>query len=103
LYEALAPRLLVADNARSVASAVRAGRADVGLVYGSDAGRADGCRLLFRARRPPVPIHYAAALLRQGGGGEQARAFLTFLGSPAAARRFRGCGFLVPRIAAPGR
>ena len=97
LYEALLPRLVAADSARSVASAVRAGRADVGLVYGSEAGRADGCRLLFRARRPPAPIHYAAALIRRESGAEQAGAFLAFLSSGAAARRFRRCGFLVPR------
>jgi molybdate transport system substrate-binding protein len=103
LYEALAPRLVVADGAQSVASAVRAERAEVGLVYGSDSGRADGCRLLFRVRRPPAPIRYAAAPIRRGGAPEQARAFLAFLSSGAAAQRFRRCGFLVPSAASSAR
>src|SRR5262249_53128790 len=37
LYEALQARRLPADNARAVVAAVRAGRADAGIVYRSDA------------------------------------------------------------------
>jgi molybdate transport system substrate-binding protein len=97
LYAAVQPRALVVDNSRAVAAAVRAGRADAGLVYHSDAARAPGCRLLFRARRPAVPISYAAAVLRRGRQPEEARALLEFLASPAAAARYRRCGFLLPR------
>jgi molybdate transport system substrate-binding protein len=93
LYEALAPRLLEVDNARAVCAAVRAGRAEVGLAYGSDAGRVADCRVLFRARRLPLPVRYAAAVLA-GGRREQARALLDFLTGRAAAARFRHCGFL---------
>jgi molybdate transport system substrate-binding protein len=97
LYAAVLARALVVDNSRAVAAAVRAGRADVGLVYHSDAVRAAGCRLLFRARRPAVPIAYAAALLRRGRQPDEARALLDFLASPAAAARYRRCGFLPVR------
>lgn len=94
LYEKLLPRVTPADNSRAVVAAVRAGRADVGLVYGSDAARADGCRLLFRVRRLPVPIRYEAAVILRGQQPTRALELLRFLAAPAAAGRFRGCGFL---------
>ena len=91
LYELLRPRVVWSDNSRAVMTAVRAGRAQVGLVYSSDALRADGCRILFRARHLPVPIRYGGAVLSRGAAG--ARALLDFLTSAAAARAFRQCGF----------
>jgi molybdate transport system substrate-binding protein len=90
----LLARAVLVDNSRSVVAAVRAGQADVGLVYGSDAAQAAGCRILFRVRRLPVAIEYQAALIRRGQQAGQAQALLDFLTSPAAARRFRRCGFL---------
>ncbi len=93
LDEALSSRVLEVDNARAVLAAVRAGRADVGLAYGSDAVHAGDCRLLFRIDRPPASIHYAAAILA-GGRPQQARALLDFLTSRAASARFRRHGFL---------
>src|SRR5262249_33125417 len=58
LYQALRSRVMQVDNSRAVVAAVRAGRADVGLVYGSDAVQAEGCRLLFRAHQDPSAIPY---------------------------------------------
>jgi molybdate transport system regulatory protein len=98
LYDALSSRVLEVDNARAVLAAVRAGRAEVGLAYGSDAVHTGDCRLLFRVRRPPASIRYAAAVLA-GGRQRQARALLDFLTSRAASARFRRRGFL----AAPRR
>ena len=72
-------RAVLVDNSRSVLAAVRAGRADVGLVYGSDAARAEGCRLLFCVRRLPLPIRYTAAVLRTGHCPDEARGLLDFL------------------------
>jgi molybdenum ABC transporter molybdate-binding protein len=94
LYNVLSHRSLEVDNARAVLAAVRAGQADVGLAYGSDAAGAAGCRLLFRVRRLPQPIRYAAAVLSIGRHRERANALLGFLASPAATLRFRRCGFL---------
>jgi molybdenum ABC transporter molybdate-binding protein len=95
LYKALSARTLQVDNSRSVAAAVRAGQADVGLVYGSDAGTSSGCRLLFRVRRGPPPIRYMAAQISRGRPLDQAGALLSFLTSRAAASRFRRCGFMI--------
>jgi molybdate transport system substrate-binding protein len=97
LYDAILPRAFFVDNSRAVVAAVRAGRADVGLVYASDAARADRCRALFRVRRPAVAIRYTAAVVRRGQQADPAQALLDFLSSGAAARRFRRCGFLPVR------
>jgi molybdate transport system substrate-binding protein len=99
LLDRLTDRTLPLDNSRSVVTAVRAGHAEVGLVYGSDAANAAGCRLLFRAGRTLAPIQYQAAVLAQGHEPQATRAFLRFLTSRRAARRFRRCGFIPPRSA----
>jgi molybdenum ABC transporter molybdate-binding protein len=94
LLDALSSRILEVDNSQAVLAAVRAGRADAGLAYGSDAARAAGCRMLFRVRRLPAPIRYAAAILAGSRRREQARALLDFLTSRAASVRLRHYGFL---------
>jgi molybdate transport system substrate-binding protein len=98
----LLPRAVLLDNSVAVVAALRAGRADVGLIYASDAARAEGCRLLFRVRHPSVVIRYEAAALAHGHLPGPAQALLDFLTSPAAATRFRRCGLLpVGHAAAP--
>jgi molybdenum ABC transporter molybdate-binding protein len=97
LGEAVRRRALLLESSRAVLNAVRGGQAEVGVVYASDAARAIGCRVLCRVRRPPLPIRYAAAVLRGGRQPEQAADLLRFFTSPRAARRFRGCGFLPVR------
>jgi molybdenum ABC transporter molybdate-binding protein len=93
-YEPLRKRAVRVENSRAVIAAVRAGQADVGLAYSSDAARAQGCRRLFLVRRPPVPIRYVGAVLGRAHEANAARHLLGFLTSPLASRRFRGCGFL---------
>jgi molybdate transport system substrate-binding protein len=93
LYEPLRARALRVENSRAVVTAVRAGQADVGLVYASDAAREDGYRVLFRPRRLPVPIRYSGAVLAHGGDPTPARRLLGFFTSARASRRFRQCGF----------
>jgi molybdate transport system substrate-binding protein len=95
LYAPLLPRVVRAENSRAVVAIVKAGQADVGLVYSS---AATGCRILFRAHRLPVPIRYAGAVLGRGQQPASARQFLDFLTSQAALRRFKSCGFLPVRV-----
>jgi molybdenum ABC transporter molybdate-binding protein len=97
LYDALLSRAVQVENSRSVAAAVRAGQADVGLVYGSDTVSASGCRLLLRIRRGLPAIRYIAAQIAKGKQVEPARELLSFLTSEAAASRFRGCGFIISK------
>jgi len=97
----LLPRAVLLDNSAAVVAALRAGQADVGLIYASDAARAEGCRLLFRVRHPSVAIRYEAAALTRGRLPAPAQALLDFLSSPAAAARFRRCGLVPVRRTAP--
>jgi len=92
LWETVRQRAVVLDNPAVVTAAVRAGMADVGLVYLSDAAASD-CRVLFRAH--PADIRYAAALTRRGAEKPAAKALLGFLTSRTARQRFQRCGFLV--------
>ena len=97
LYDDLRRRVVWADNAQSVVHAVRAGRADVGVVYGSAATMAGGLRILFHAPRAAVLVRYAGAVVGRGRRPDEARNLLAFLASEAAARCFRRCGFLPVR------
>jgi molybdenum ABC transporter molybdate-binding protein len=94
LYDAILSRATLADNSRAVVAAVRAGRADIGFVYDSDAAGATDCRVLFRAGRHCPKIRFQAAVVRSGQQAAGARILLQFLSSTAGASRFRQCGFL---------
>jgi molybdate transport system substrate-binding protein len=96
IYRRLQERVIFVDNSRAVLAAVRAGQADAGLVYGSDATTAAGCRLLYRFRRSERPIRYWAGIIGRHENGSGVRALLQFLTSPQAAHRFRQCGFALP-------
>jgi molybdate transport system substrate-binding protein len=90
-YRKLQGRLVIVDNSRAVLAAVRAGQADVGLIYGSDAQEAHGCRLLFRAGRGAPAVRYLAIVTTNAQAAVQT--LVAFLMSTAAAERFRRCGF----------
>jgi molybdenum ABC transporter molybdate-binding protein len=92
LYERVLRRAVRLENSRAVLAAVRAGQADVGVVYSSDAARSEWCRTLFRAGRALVPIRYSGAVVNREAD-PAARRLLDFLVSPHARRRFRRCGF----------
>jgi molybdate transport system substrate-binding protein len=92
LWETVRQRALFLDNPGVVLEAVRAGRADAGLVYTSDAAGVRGCRIACRAE--PSSVRYVAVLTHRGAANPAARALLDFLISPAASRRFRRRGFL---------
>jgi molybdenum ABC transporter molybdate-binding protein len=97
LYERVLRRAVRVENSRAVLAAVRAGQADLGVVYSSDAVRAERCRTIFRTRRLPLPIRYSGTIVNRGGDPGPARRLLEFLVSSRAARRFRRCGFLPSR------
>lgn len=94
LYEAVLARSVQVDHAHAVVAAVHGGRAEVGMVYGSDALTVSGCRTLFRVRRKGHSIRYVGAVVQRGQQVNQARTLLAFLASSAAQRCFRRCGFV---------
>lgn len=96
LSDRLNHRLITADSSRGVLAALRAGRADAGIVYTSDAATSGGVRIVFRPRATAMEIRYQAAVLNTARSSDEARTFLEFLTSPAAVRKFRVCGFQRP-------
>jgi molybdenum ABC transporter molybdate-binding protein len=97
LYDTFLARAVPVDHSRAVIAAIQSGQAAAGLVYGSAAASAAGCRILFRVPRRAVAIGYSGAVLASARRRELALEFLTFLTSAAARRRFRRCGFLPSR------
>jgi molybdate transport system substrate-binding protein len=91
LSSKLQGRVVLVDNSRAVLTTVRAGQADVGLIYGSDAQEARGCRLLFRAGRGAPAVRYLAVVTITAQAA--VKSLVEFLMSDAAAQRFRRCGF----------
>jgi len=86
-------RVIRAENSRGVVAAVRSAQADLGVVYASDAARAEGCRVLGRIDRLPGPIRYEAAVLATTADQAPSIRLLEFLTSKQGAERFRECGF----------
>jgi molybdate transport system substrate-binding protein len=94
LFDKVLARATLVDNSRAVVLAVQRGRANAGMVYGSDVERADGCRVLFRVPQQFGDIRYAAAVLQHTPHADAARDLLAFLTSPAGAACFSRYGFL---------
>jgi molybdate transport system substrate-binding protein len=94
LLEPVSARALWVENSRAVVASIRARQADVGLVYASDAFHAEGCRILFQVRRPPLAVQFSGAAVGRGVEREEAKQLLQFLGSAGAASCFRRFGFL---------
>jgi molybdate transport system substrate-binding protein len=92
LWDTVRERAVFLDNPAVVLAAVRAGNAEVGLVYRSDAAAAHS-RVLFRART--AAVRYSVALTHRGAAKPAARSLLAFLTSPVARQRFRRNGFLL--------
>ena len=97
LLDAMEERMVNVDHSGAVVSSVRAGQADVGLIYTSDIQRAADCDVLFRVEKLPEPIVYSVAAVRRDRGTDADR-LLNFLLEPESRRRWRACGFLSPAI-----
>ena len=94
-WPAVADRLARAENVRVALSYVARAEAPLGIVYATDARTEPRVRIVDSFPEDShVPIRYAAALLRSAAPG--AAAFLEFLESEVARRRFRERGFVSP-------
>jgi molybdate transport system substrate-binding protein len=94
-WDKVAPRLARAESVRAALMLVSRGEAPYGIVYATDAAAAPGVAVVghFPADLHS-PIVYPFAVTRTGDTPE-ARAFLDFLSTPAAASVFRKRGFVV--------
>jgi molybdate transport system substrate-binding protein len=95
LWSAVAPKVVPTLTVRAALAAVRAGRADAGVVFATDARTAPEVVVAYAV--PPAetpPIRYPVAVVRGPREPEAAR-FVQFLFSPAAASIFQAAGFLL--------
>jgi molybdate transport system substrate-binding protein len=93
LWDAVKDELAQAENVRAALRLVARGEAPLGIVYASDAKADPSVTVLgvFPEAAYP-PIVYPAARLKDACG-PQTEAFLAYLRSPDAARRFEANGF----------
>jgi molybdate transport system substrate-binding protein len=97
-WDAVAPKLAMAENVRVALALVARREAVLGVVYATDAAAEPGVKVI--GRFPPgshPPIVYPAAVT--AGAGESARAYLAFLQGSLAHTGFERSGFtaLTPR------
>jgi len=95
LWDTVAPRLAAAPDVRSALLLVERGEAPVGIVYGTDAAvsKAVAVAGIFPdSSHDPVTYPFAVT---KGGDNAEARAFLTFLSTPAAREIWIRRGFKV--------
>ena len=95
VWQAVAGRVVAADNVRTALNFVARGEAPVGVVYASDAQAEPKVRVLdvFPASSH-TPIRYPAAAITQAA--PEAGQFLSFLQSERARTLFRKAGFTTP-------
>ncbi len=93
LWDAVADRLVMGENIGQAHALVATGNADIGLVALPQVGAAgDGCRVPL-PESLHEPIRQRAVLLEHGAGNRAARAFLAYLGSPAARALIAAAGY----------
>jgi molybdate transport system substrate-binding protein len=93
LWTAAEPRLARSDSVRSALLLVERGEAPAGIVYATDAAAAPDVAIAGTfPESSHDPIAYPFAILRAGDTPD-ARALLSFLGSPQAQAIFRAHGF----------
>lgn len=96
LWPALEPRIISTQNVRQALDYVARGEVDAGFVYATDAAlMPDKVRVAFVAPST-TPILYPAAPVAASDQPELARAFVAFLGTPAAQAVLARHGFGKP-------
>ena len=95
-WQAVAGRVVPAENVRQALTLVARKEAALGVVYATDAKAEPKVRVVHAfALDSHAPIVYPAALLKAGTSAEAAP-FLAFLGSAQASAIFRKHGFTLP-------
>lgn len=97
LWDAVAPKIVQADNVRAALKLVAAGEAPYGIVYRTDAAAEDNVAVVgtFPSETHP-PIVYPAAVTAESAAPAAAAAFLDFLRGTSARAVFEAQGFSVP-------
>ena len=98
VWDALQPKLVLAQDVRAALAYVESGAADAGIVYRTDAETAPDLTVAYVV--PPdthSPISYLGVAIRDAANSEAAADFLRFLESEEATEAFRDAGFSSPR------
>lgn len=94
LWTAVAPKVVPTLTVRSALAAVRAGRADAGVVFATDARTAPEVTVAYVVPTADAPaIRYPVAVVR-GPREAEATRFVRFLVSPPAKALFEAAGFV---------
>lgn len=94
LWNALQPKLIMAENVRQALTWVESGDVDAALVYASDALTAKHARPAQTIAAGELKIEYALALTKQGENNPAARKFYEFVNGPAGRKALLKHGFL---------
>jgi molybdate transport system substrate-binding protein len=99
LWDAMQPRLILAENVRQVLDYVTRGEVDAGIVYASDmAGAHEGTVIAAQAPKGSYsPIEYPMAVVKQTGQGWNARRFIDLALSSTGQTVLKKYGFLGSR------
>lgn len=94
LYDTLKAKFVFAKDVRQVLTYVASGDADAGIVYATDAKTTSQVRVAAAAPEDShSPVVYPVAVLKTSKNADAAKAFVTFLQSPAAQSVFISFGF----------
>lgn len=99
IWEAVEPRLILAENVRQVLDYVESGEVDAGIVYASDIAGASG-KAAVAAYAPPAshsPILYPIAVVKEAGNRSGAQRFIDLVLSSAGQAILKKHGFLNPQ------
>lgn len=93
VWNSVRDKIAIGENVRAALALVERGQARMGIVYATDALASNRVRVIgrFPARSHPLIAYPVAQLARSNN--PEARAFLTFLTSPAGKAVFRRRGF----------
>lgn len=94
LWSEVAPKVVPTLTVRAALAAVRAGRADAGVVFETDALSDPQVVVVYRVPADQAPpVRYPAAVVR-GGREREAAAFVSFLSGSRARTIFEAAGFV---------
>jgi molybdate transport system substrate-binding protein len=96
LWDAVRPKVVPAENVRAALAAVASGNVDAGVVYKTDAAISKSVRIVYEVPHADSPdIRYPVALVKASEHPDEAKQFLEYIDSKAAARVFERFGFAV--------
>ena len=96
LWDKVVDKCVPTENVRAALAAVESGNADAGIVYKTDARISKKVLVAYEARvAEGQKISYPVAVLKDSKHADDAKQFITHLGSDAALHVFRKYGFLI--------